>query len=58
MEIQIMNEKVVLAQVENDYISDDEYQEFLKFIEEYNKKKDDKRNNSLLYQIYKKFIEK
>ena len=53
-----MNEKVVLAQVENDYISDDEYQEFLKFIEEYNKKKDDKRNNSLLYQIYKKFIEK
>ena len=39
----------------NGIVTDEEYQEFLKFVEEYNKKKQakqDKLQDSLLYSIY------
>lgn len=35
-------------------VSDDEYKEFLEFLDEYNAKKKEKQDNGLLYWIYKK----
>lgn len=35
-------------------VSDDEYKEFLEFLDEYNAKKKEKQDKSLLYWIYRK----
>ena len=35
-------------------VSDEEWEDWLKFLEEYNKKKEQKRNESLLYWVYRK----
>ena len=35
-------------------VSDEEYKEFLEFIDEYNAKKKEKQDKSLLYWIYKR----
>ena len=35
-------------------VSDEEYKEFLEFLDEYNAKKKEKQDKSLLYWIYKR----
>ena len=35
-------------------VSDEEYKEFLEFLDEYNAKKKEKQDKSLLYWIYRK----
>lgn len=35
-------------------ISDEEWEDWLKFLEEYSRKKEQKRNESLLYWVYRK----
>lgn len=42
----------------NQKVSDEEYAEFQKFMVEYNKRKQEKRENSLLYRIYSSVINK
>lgn len=37
-----------------EFVSDSEWEEWLEFLDEYNAKKKEKRENSLLYWIYKR----
>lgn len=43
---------------DKEIISDDEYEEFLLFIDEYKRKKKEKEENSLIMWIYNKLVSK
>lgn len=39
-------------------VSNEEYSEFLDFIEKYNRNREQKKNDRFLYQLYNKFVKK
>lgn len=61
MYLYVTNRKELEHMGMNDYdkiVSDEEYQEFLKFVEEYKRKREEKKDNSFLMWIYNKLNNK